>query len=51
MDGDRMVIAEFLQKLHADGMGIVLVTHNPELADRTTRRLHMRDGHLVDAAS
>jgi putative ABC transport system ATP-binding protein len=44
-------IAAFLQKLHADGMAIVLVTHNPELAERTTRRLHMRDGHIVDAAS
>jgi putative ABC transport system ATP-binding protein len=44
-------IADFLQTLHADGMAIVLVTHNPELAARTTRRLHMRDGHIEDAAS
>ncbi|UCE03352.1 MAG: ABC transporter ATP-binding protein [Candidatus Latescibacterota bacterium] len=39
-------IAELLQRLHADGTAIVLVTHNPELAARATRQLRMRDGQI-----
>jgi putative ABC transport system ATP-binding protein len=39
-------IAKLLQKLHADGTAIVLVTHNPELAAGTTRQLRMRDGQF-----
>jgi putative ABC transport system ATP-binding protein len=41
-------IASLLARLNADGTAIVLVTHNPELAARGTRILHMRDGRLVD---
>ena len=39
-------IADLLAQLHADGTAIVLVTHNPELAARATRRLRMRDGRI-----
>jgi putative ABC transport system ATP-binding protein len=39
-------IAELLQRLHADGTAIVMVTHNPELAARATRPLRMRDGQI-----
>ncbi len=39
-------IAQLLQSLHTAGVAIVLVTHNPELAARASRRLRMRDGHI-----
>jgi putative ABC transport system ATP-binding protein len=43
-------IAALLERLHADGTAIVLVTHNPELAARAHRPLHMRDGRLLENA-
>lgn len=40
-------IIELLLKLRADsGAALVLVTHDPALAERCDRRLHMRDGQL-----
>jgi len=41
-------IATLLDRLHADGTTIVLVTHNAELAARSRRPLHMRDGRLLE---
>ncbi len=41
-------IASLLERLNADGTAIVLVTHNPELASRAHRPLHMRDGRLLE---
>ena len=41
-------IARLLARLSADGLTIVLVTHNPELAARARRTLHLRDGHVVE---
>ena len=43
-------IAALLERLNADGTAIVLVTHNPELASRARRPLHMRDGRLLENA-
>jgi len=42
-------IASLLAALHAGGLAIVLVTHNPDLAARATRHLRMRDGHIEGA--
>ena len=39
-------IAALLAALHAGGLTIVLVTHNPDLAARATRHLRMRDGRI-----
>jgi putative ABC transport system ATP-binding protein len=39
-------IADLLDRVHADGTAIVLVTHNAALARRATRRLAMRGGRL-----
>ncbi|MBK1648845.1 ABC transporter ATP-binding protein [Rhabdochromatium marinum] len=40
-------IIELLLRLRADaGAALVLVTHDPALAERCDRRLHMRDGRL-----
>ena len=41
-------IARLFARLSADGLTIVLVTHNPELAARARRTLHLRDGHIVE---
>jgi len=41
-------IADLLARVHAAGTAIVLVTHNPELGARAARRVHMRDGRIVE---
>ncbi|HTF57660.1 MAG TPA: ABC transporter ATP-binding protein [Planctomycetota bacterium] len=41
------VIAGILEDLHKKGRTIVMVTHNPELAKKTTRILRLRDGGLL----
>ena len=35
-------------KLNADGTTIVVVTHDEELASAAGRKIHMRDGMIVD---
>ncbi|MEP7027420.1 MAG: ABC transporter ATP-binding protein [Candidatus Eisenbacteria bacterium] len=42
------VIARLLARLSADGVTIVLVTHNPALAAQARRTLHLRDGRIVE---
>ena len=34
------------QKLHASGNTIIIVTHEPEIAEFTERIVRFRDGHL-----
>jgi putative ABC transport system ATP-binding protein len=41
-------IARLLARLNQDGLTLVLVTHNPALAARARRTLHLRDGAIVD---
>jgi putative ABC transport system ATP-binding protein len=41
-------IVRLFERLNADGMTVVLVTHDPELARRARRRVHILDG-LIDA--
>ena len=35
-------------RLNADGTTIVVVTHDEELANAAKRKIHMRDGVIVD---
>ena len=43
-------IADLLDRVHADGTAIVVVTHNAALARRASQRLEMRDGRVRQAA-
>jgi putative ABC transport system ATP-binding protein len=40
-------IADLFDRVHADGTAILLVTHNPALAARASRRLTMRSGAII----
>ena len=40
------VVIDLFQKLHADGMTIVVVTHNPLLAAAAGRQIQLADGRL-----
>jgi putative ABC transport system ATP-binding protein len=39
-------IAQLLDRVQADGTTVVVVTHDPALAERAARRLLMRDGRI-----
>jgi len=40
-------ILELFEQLHAEGLTLVVVTHNEEVAERGTRRVHLVDGALT----
>jgi putative ABC transport system ATP-binding protein len=44
-------VMELLEELHREGATIVLVTHDPELAARAQREVHIVDGQLVDVVA
>src|SRR5579862_1050565 len=44
-------IADLFDRVHADGTAIVVVTHNPQLAQRAARHLIMKRGTLDGSAS
>jgi putative ABC transport system ATP-binding protein len=41
-------VLELFRQLHAGGRTIVLITHNPEVAEIATRRIHLLDGRVVE---
>jgi putative ABC transport system ATP-binding protein len=41
-------VMELLEELHSDGATIVMVTHDPELAARAQRHVHIIDGTAAD---
>src|SRR5579862_1132605 len=43
-------VMDLLEELHRDGATIVMVTHDPELAVRAQREVHIVDGQVVDVA-
>jgi putative ABC transport system ATP-binding protein len=43
-------IMELLERVNEQGTTIIMVTHNPECADRSLRQLHMLDGRLVEGS-
>ena len=40
-------VAGLLRGLSRDGLAVVVVTHNPELASIADRRVRMKDGRLL----
>jgi putative ABC transport system ATP-binding protein len=40
-------IMALFQKLNRDGMSIVLVTHEPDIAEYSNRIIRFKDGHVV----
>jgi putative ABC transport system ATP-binding protein len=44
------LVLEIFRDLNADGLTVVLVTHNPELAARTRRIIRLRDGRIIEDA-
>ena len=40
-------ILTLFQRLHKEGKTIIFVTHNPELAQYSSRNIMLRDGHIV----
>ena len=41
-------IISLIDRLHADGMAVVVVTHDPAVAGRAMRLLRMRDGRILE---
>ncbi len=41
-------ILVLFQKLHAEGRTIIFVTHNPELAQYSSRNIRLRDGQVLE---
>ena len=41
-------IVELLDRLHADGTAVVVVTHDPAVASRARRLIRMRDGRIEE---
>ncbi len=44
-------VMELLEELHRDGATIVMVTHDPQLAARAQRNVHVIDGQVADLAA
>ncbi|HEX5042309.1 MAG TPA: ABC transporter ATP-binding protein [Candidatus Polarisedimenticolaceae bacterium] len=41
-------IMDLLERINGEGTTIVMVTHNPECAERAHRQLHVFDGRVID---
>lgn len=41
-------VVDILERLQANGITLIVVTHDPELGQRANRQLHMVDGAIID---
>jgi putative ABC transport system ATP-binding protein len=44
-------VMDLLEELHREGATIVMVTHDPQLAARAQRNVHVIDGQVIDIAA
>ena len=53
LDGEtgRRIVEVLFERQRASGATLILVTHDPSLAARCDRTVHMSDGHLVEDTS
>ena len=40
-------VLDLFQRLHAEGRTIIFVTHNPEIAQYSSRNITLRDGRVI----
>lgn len=43
-------ILDLFSEMHREGMTIVMITHDPDVAERSQRQVHIIDGYLTEAA-
>lgn len=43
------MILDLFSELHKEGFTIAMITHDPDIAQRAERRIHISDGHLQEA--
>ena len=44
----RALVNNPFQKLHREGRTIIFVTHNPDIAQYSSRNIRLRDGHVIE---
>lgn len=44
-------VMELFKQLNDDGMGILMITHDPNVASRASRKVEIHDGRLIDTAA
>lgn len=43
-------ILDLFSEMHSEGMTVVMITHDPDVADRSQRQVHIVDGYLAEVA-
>lgn len=44
-------VLELIEGVHRDGLTVIIITHDPAIAERTNRNLTIIDGHVTEAVS
>jgi len=49
--GTSEEVLTLIDELHQQGRSVVMITHDPEVANRSQRRVDLRDGVIVEAGA